>query len=475
MIKKYARINFTLGGFVRTNNIEDLLNEASFNVDYFYGVTDQSDLKSSFNFADYTPTPKDKLYLVSGVTIPRSKVKNLKEDYSITSVRNLDKATHIVTSEKVINNYLESEWDYKAKTELFKKWMTAFLEIPAIANDTDYYFNQVKTKIKEFILNYHEEYVFIAYWTNSNFLSDDGTTGALGLLLEDSNGKFHSTAYGMDHTDYAHTYFFKIDNGNHNEITTLLNTGLPFVDQNQVIELLNGEDATSLDEDMFESICDMFESSDDDNKIIGMEIMANCHYRSSILWLTLLFYKYGGQMEYIHERKHVNFKSLASYMDLDVNNLRLDIDDVVKRLKSGNSLTKANLDIVLKYAGTDILHRGETDVIKVKEVTLSEEFLKEMNINYIYEYQPDFEPLVLTTEVEEESVPESEDLTIEYVQTGDIQVETKIVPNTDISSVSDNYLESNLMKEEVKVIIPEDQLDEEPEKQEEAKDDEYFL
>lgn len=484
-IKEYAKVNWTLGSFIRSGNWDVIFDEGGFDTEMFYGVADDPEKNVISKTVDYTPTPKDKLHLVSGVTIPRSKVKNLKEEYSIASVRDLDKATHIVLSNKVLENMWDSDWCYRIKTDLLKKWINDFLELPGIQKLDDYYAKQNKTKMEAFCLNYNEDYAFLNYWTNSNFISDPNTLSLLGMTLTDLNGKFVARADQMPRESDQFTYTIRhyIDEEDYTKLTQWIKSGLPFVDQNDIIGLLNGSDATTLDETMYESICDMFNSGDDDNHVVAMEIMANCHYRSSILYLSLLFYKYGHKMEYVHERNHVNFKALASYMELTTSYLRMDINDVVKTLRNNGSLTKTNMDKVLKYIGDDVCS-GETELIKIKSVTLSESLLKELNMNYTYEYQQDYVPEVEEEVVEndmpqdtvEQSSPQ-EDLTIEYVNTGEIEVKTEMVVNTDIENTDlDNYLSSDMLVEKTTVTIPEDKLDSEPEVEtKEDTNDGYFL
>jgi hypothetical protein len=105
-------------------------------------------------------------------------------------------------------------------------------------------------------------------------------------------------------------------------------------------------------------------------------------------------------------------------------------------------------------------------------------------MNYTYEYQQDYVPEVEEEVVEndmpqdtvEQSSPQ-EDLTIEYVNTGEIEVKTEMVVNTDIENTDlDNYLSSDMLVEKTTVTIPEDKLDSEPEVEtKEDANDGYFL
>lgn len=84
------------------------------------------------------------------------------------------------------------------------------------------------------------------------------------------------------------------------------------------------------------------------------------------------------------------------------------------------------MDEVLKRLGTDVIRHGETDMIKIKTVTLKSEVLEELNMNYTYNFREDFTP------DEETEVPDSEDT----ATVADIQC----IPSDNVAQVTDDYL-----------------------------------
>jgi hypothetical protein len=415
-MKNYATLSINFGKYTRTRVKSDL-DDIKVDITYensIIGNQNKNAFLSQFNGSSYSPTKSDNLYLVKGVNIPRVKIKNLTADYNIKSVRNIDKATHVVVSSQAIDRMFDYNWKYNVSTDLMKIWLSDFIKLPFFDEDSQYNcyeLDKAKTLLEAFINTYEEDFVLINYWTNNNFFTDKSMMQDLGFYLKDLDGKILTSSSQSDNYKYDVVHYLKGEwEPNKEIIDHILNCNLPIIDQNEIISLLNGEDATEIDEDVYESVCEMFSSGDEDNHIVAMEIMANCNYSKSFLYLCLLFYKYGSLIEYKSEKRHVNFKALISYMDLSSNSLNIDINQIVSRLRSHKQLTKSNMDEVLKRLGTDVIRHGETDMIKIKTVTLKSEVLEELNMNYTYNFLEDFTP------DEETEVPDSETPTIEDVQ-----------------------------------------------------------
>jgi hypothetical protein len=135
--------------------------------------------------------------------------------------------------------------------------------------------------------------------------------------------------------------------------------------------------------------------------------MANSNFEDSVLYLSLLFYSYSGQMQQCRSKGHVNFKSLLSLMTLPSSYFRMNIDDVMDKLKKHKQLTKENVDIVLKLHGDDITDGGNSLYFRVKTITLCTEYLEVMDFNYTFVVQEDFvasSPEIELPDLEEEAV-----------------------------------------------------------------------
>jgi hypothetical protein len=136
----------------------------------------------------------------------------------------------------------------------------------------------------------------------------------------------------------------------------------------------------------------MFKSSDSDNHILAMEIMANCNYIDSLLYIEMLFEKYANHMSNCHTKNHVNFKSLLSFLGKNKNYMNTDIDDIMKSLIDKDVLDIDKVNVIMKYYGERIANSGGNDYFEVKTITLNEDTSKLLNTNYVHELIPDFIP-----------------------------------------------------------------------------------
>jgi len=336
----------------------------------------------------YEPVQKDKLFFGKAVTIPRVKLKNLTKDYKIKATTKVEDATAIFVSNNAFSKYTEDVWNYKVTTEAFKSFIEEAVNHGVI---DDYYVEKVKDAL-EFYTN---EFIAIPYHTR--------------VLLEHQNIPFHiknGTSFSSQRMYYiSDTYF-----ASYNEI---LNATCPVYNESDLLKYLNGDDALAIEENMYDSLCEMFESSDRDNHTMAMEIMANSNFEGSLLYLCLLFHEYSSRIQESRTKSHVNFKSLLAMMDIRGGYFYLSVDDIMEKLKDNNQLTKENVDVVLKKLGEKITGNGDTKYFRVKTISLSEDMLAVLNLNYEYKVFDDFVPQ--TPEIEEEVVQEPVSLEEEAV------------------------------------------------------------
>jgi hypothetical protein len=117
----------------------------------------------------------------------------------------------------------------------------------------------------------------------------------------------------------------------------------------ELLAMINGDDAVTITNEIYTQLREMFKSSDQDNHIMAMEIMANSNYVESALYLLMLLEEYGDKIANCHTKNHVNFKSMVSYFSLRVRDVDcLDPDDVSKKLTALGLLTTDWLNILLE-------------------------------------------------------------------------------------------------------------------------------
>ena len=357
--------------------IEATSNEVSMKVDTIFGAEDNNQSGFVISDNDYVPTKGDKLYYLPGVNIPRVKLKDLTMEHGIKSIRNIDDATHVFASRITVHKISDHRWFYRMKTDDFKSMFET-------VKDTmdQYYIENIDTAL-EF---YQEQYVYMDYSSSSEIRNEapflEARTNIPGLVASINNSRCF---YAVN--DSYKDYFPAV-------------TNLTIYDEAKLLKYINGADAVVIDSVMFEQLSDMFKSSDNDNHILAMEIMANSNYIDSLLYLELLFKEYSDVMHNCHTKKHVNFKSLLGYLNKD-SYMGTDIDDIMKSLIDKGVLDTDKIDVIMnKYAG-EIESRGGTDYFKVKTVTVNPETLALLNKNYVYKSLEDFIP-----EGQEEDFPE---------------------------------------------------------------------
>jgi hypothetical protein len=127
-------------------------------------------------------------------------------------------------------------------------------------------------------------------------------------------------------------------------------------------------------------------------------------------------------------------------MTLPNSYFRMNIDDVMNKLKKHKQLTKENIDIVLKLHGDDITRGGDSMFFRVKTITLCTEYLEVMDFNYTFVVQEDFiasSPEIELPDLEEEAVVAS--IATEPEKINKILIDFDNV-NLELKTNTDDYL-----------------------------------
>ena len=411
-------------------DIEVVSDEVKMTVEPLFGSPDsRADLQVSNG--DYVPTKGDKLYFLPGVNIPRVKLKDLTIQYGIKSVRDIDDATHIFAGTATVHKMCDTRWLYSMPTEMFRQVYETVRD-----KMDDYYVENVDTAL-EF---YTEDRVYMDYGSSSEIRNEGVFTEAIKIPEVTMELRSSNTFYQVG-DNYAE-YFPKVLN------TTILTEAA-------LLKHINGADAVIIDSVMFDQLSDMFKSSDNDNHILAMEIMANSNYIDSLLYLELLFKEYHNQMFNCHTKKHVNFKSLLGYLGKD-SYMNTDIDDIMKSLIDKGVLDTEKINIIMDKYTHEIESRGGTDYFKVKTITVDEATLALLNKNYVYKNIEDFVP---EGQVEEEVIELHANL--EDLNSMPGEIEDGALSDEDIETAFTNIvrdeLKSELIELEEEKEFPEDE------------------
>lgn len=350
--------------YIVLTDIQSDENEVEIKVELLYVMESRNEDIFTEYLDEYTPTKGDKLYFLPGVNVPRIKLKDLALQHGIRTVRNIEDATHIFAAKNTKDKITSGQWFYSLDLKDFN----------AIMEDENIYIDdRYRENIRQ-VLEFNTEDKVLFYYGQVNDIKH-GDNDALKLYGNKINSSSWYNTIDDEHSDLAQKM-----------------VGATVYDEMAILKHINGDDATVIDEAMFDQICDMFNSNDKDNHVLAMEIMANSNYTESLLYLEMLFKEFSSRISDTHTKNHVNFKSLIGFLKKNKNYLGTDIDDIVNSLNDKGVLTADKLDVLMRKYSNEIGTSGDTDYFKVKTVTVSEELLKQLNTNYVYQHVDDFIP-----------------------------------------------------------------------------------
>ena len=379
----------------------------------------------NINQNGYTPMKGDKLYFLPGVNIPRIKLKDLATKFGIRTVRDVSEANVIFGSSKTKDKMTGYTWKYKIPTTLVQLFFETY------KNDMDdYQFSKIENAL-EF---YTEEYILTDWSTARNFTDNDlpqWNSYSQQPQYTDYHSKSRASSEHVHEVnkDYIHLYD--------------LIKGKEIIDESCLLDQLNGDDAVIIDADMFTQLTTMFNSSDDDNHILAMEILANSKYKESLLYIEMLFKNHSYSIGNCHTKNHVNFKSLLSYLGKSNRYIDTSLDDIMESLISKKVLTKDKIDILLENYGHEINNRGDSTYFKVQTITVNEDTLSLLNENYNYKVIEDYEPLIVENLEEEELDEVIEDELINEIVNEPIEIEIIIEEEKELEILTESKTENN--------------------------------
>ena len=417
--------------------VESYSTEVVFKLEPMYCLDDRNELLLENRINEYLPTKGDKLYFLEGVNVPRIKLKDLALEYGIKTVRDVNDATHVFASKNTQAKICDGNWFYSITTEDFK----------SICDDTNIRIDdRYRENIREALENYTEDRLIFNY--EQAGVIRHGDNEALNLY---SDKVISSTMYYSVDSEYI-------------KLSEIISTHNLY-DESAILKHINGDDATVIDESMYEQIHQMFESSDTDNHILAMEIMANSNYTESLLYLEMLFKEHSHSMGNCRTRNHVNFKSLVNYLGKNKNYLSTGLDAIVKSLIEKQVITKEMMDVLMTRYSDEIAHNGDSAYFKVKTITLNEDLLKSLNVNYTYQHVEEFTPenAIDITEIhgnlEELNAPEEILSEVEEVEEG-IEITDEDIEDS-FTRIERNELKSELIALEEANPVSESKLNKE--------------
>ena len=379
----------------------------------------------NINQNGYTPMKGDKLYFLPGVNIPRIKLKDLATKFGIRTVRDVSEANVIFGSSKTKDKMTGYTWKYKIPTTIVQLFFETY------KNDLDTY----QYSKLENALEFYEEESILCDWSTARTFTDNDLPQWNSYSQQPQYTDYHSKSRASSehvhevNKDYIHLYD--------------LIKGKEIIDESCLLDQLNGDDAVIIDADMFTQLSTMFNSSDDDNHILAMEIMANSKYKESLLYIEMIFKNHAYTIGQSNTKNHVNFKSLLSYLGKNNRYIDTSLDDIMESLISKKVLTKDKVDILLENYAEEINNRGDSTYFKVQTITVNEDTLSLLNENYNYKVIEDYEPSIVNNLEEEELDEVIEDQLINEIVNEPIEIEIIIEEEKELEVLTESKTETN--------------------------------
>ena len=352
---------------IKLNNSADHETISSFELEILEGA---DDLNEIVNAQGYVPVKGDMIYLLPGVNIPRVKLKDLALSLGIRVVRDPAKANVIFAGRNSIAKITSSRWAYKISSTF------ALKRIKETCDD-GFYIQNLETAI-----------------------ASTGETHIFGSYDDITNIIAHNTR-----NEYSSSYIYTIDP----DYSEMYNTvkSKTIYSEAELLNNINGDDSTTIDEEVFQQLKNMFDSSDTDNHVLAMEIMANSKYEDSILYLLMLISQNSYKINSSNTRNHVNFKSMLTYFGWQPRDVsHVNTDNIVEMIDNKGLLTVDMIKRLYQEYSEDIIRNiYYDDVFEVKEVTIKKEYLEKLNLGSINLINPEEDIIAMQpdpVEIEEE-------------------------------------------------------------------------
>lgn len=364
---EYNNVEFTDLNFESTGRY--LINVVQKDEDGFDTPRNLVDLKAK----TYVPQMKDKIYFMKGCTVPRVKLKDLSVKYKIRTTTDIETATVVVGSSAANEKLVKAEWYYKIPYIVYKSCIEYMKD--HWKEHGGYYCEKEVEAFNTVLEAYAEEngenFYILSDWSASRLYSKGNSHNPAEFTkLKEEGWKEYYKANPDNHSMRHSQHCFVISDSNLDFLENMGNKTI--IDQNGLLEVVNGEDSTTIDKDTYENLRNMFLSSDTENHVLAMEIMANCNYKESILWLELLYFHHNYAIQGCRSKNHVNFKSLKSYMNKD-NYYNQHVDTLIKSLMDHDALSKEALEIIMTENAHHFNNGGYSEFIRPRTYTLSAE------------------------------------------------------------------------------------------------------
>lgn len=277
----------------------------------------------------YEHSANQRLYFMPGCTVPRIKVRDYCSKNGGAIVKDGANATVLFYSDTTVNELFECPKGFhKLSRSHYLKWLRQAYQ--AMVPETG------RSKYAEIYME--EEKKVLS--TQSPFVIIDDRLWALGHVKGQSTLAYlgnKAVSAGIPEEHFAESTGVAVREDMEDK-APLINSHL-LCAQSAIVKLLN---TMEIDKSMYNELGRMLASEDEQNTILAMEIMANCNYDKSVVYLVALMKHHCKNIFACKTKDHVNFRTLISYLGGERYWPNMQLDQLAEIIKSKGQNTPAN-------------------------------------------------------------------------------------------------------------------------------------
>lgn len=294
-----------------------------------------------------------KLFFSKHCSVPRYKVKEVKEKHNLSVVRDASKADTIIVSKDELvkmskHTYMPYHYDKKFVVDTIKELIDD--PITKSVNSrlfTDAGIEEALSEIEK--IPEEVECISFKYYSNDKFRE---AFEALHL-----HGDCFYGTYSIDGEDYDQFMSYQ---------------GKTIITDDLMQSILG---SCAMDKDSYEFVNKLFSSNEDGNVELALTMMANCNFEESKHYLLLLMKDYYGYYRYNKYCNTVAFKSLLEYLNVTRYSV-FSYDNILSVAYDMGKLTDEFKDIITKRITEEV---SQSHVFKCRWIKLVEVSIEKPN------------------------------------------------------------------------------------------------
>lgn len=310
-------------------------------------------LRRDPSYNEYTPTEKDKIFLMPEADIPKFKVKPLCDKYKLHLVKDKTKADHVFISD----NYWDKIHAYRNYYSMISVDISRFKKL---LNDSTTIFGKnvlndpvIKAYIED--PSNTEVYMYSSVFASLCDDPDYRRSNPVGAFIYPGLYK-HAAHQGVSGKYYTLARYEEMLNASCIQNMKNCITLVPYCNEENVIT-----------KEKYETLKKLLSSKDRNDNVVALEAMANCDYDKSIGFLLLLIKEYSATISLAPNVHNKNVACLFNYFDL-VPGCHITVDHLMDTLIQKKSLDYRFIESFMDYLYEKIDNNMPTNKLVVKEI-----------------------------------------------------------------------------------------------------------